>query len=57
MTEAHDAARRHPDERRDTLEAVTRRLLEKEVMEGDELRAIMVDSAPHAAEPEPLARE
>ena len=57
VSESHAVARRILNERRDTLEAVTRRLLEKEVMEGDELRAIMVDSAPHAAEPEPLARE
>ena len=57
VSESHTVARHILNERRDTLEAVTRRLLEKEVMEGDELRAIMVDSAPHAAEPEPLARE
>ena len=41
MTDAHDTARRVLSKRRDMLEAVTRRLLEKEVMEGDELRTIM----------------
>jgi cell division protease FtsH len=41
MTEAHDTARELLSERRDSLDAVTRRLLEKEVMEGDELRQIL----------------
>ena len=41
MTDAHSAARRILSERRDFLETVTRRLLEKEVMEGDELRTIL----------------
>ena len=41
MTEAHDTARRVLTEQRDQLEAVTRRLLEREVMEGDELRQIL----------------
>jgi cell division protease FtsH len=41
MTDAHDLARRILSDRRDRLEAVTRRLLEKEVMEGDELRQIL----------------
>ena len=43
--ESHAVARRILNERRATLEAVTRRLLEKEVMEGDELRAIMAETA------------
>ena len=47
MTGAHDEARRILSKRRDMLEAVTRRLLEKEVMEGDELRRIL--GAPPAA--------
>ncbi len=47
ITGAHNEARRVLRERRDILERVTRRLLEKEVMEGDELREIM------AASPEP----
>ena len=41
--EAHEEARRILREHRDFLERVTRRLLEKEVMEGDELRAMMAE--------------
>jgi cell division protease FtsH len=41
VTEAHNDARRILMEKRDILETVTRRLLDKEVMEGDELRAIL----------------
>jgi len=41
MTAAHDEARRILTGKRDMLERVTRRLLEQEVMEGDELRRIM----------------
>jgi cell division protease FtsH len=41
VTEAHNDARRILMDRRDMLEVVTRRLLEQEVMEGDELRAIL----------------
>ena len=41
VTEAHNDARRILVDKRDLLEAVTRRLLDKEVMEGDELRAIL----------------
>jgi cell division protease FtsH len=41
VTEAHNEARRILMDRRDLLEKITRRLLEREVMEGDELRAIM----------------
>ncbi len=52
MTDAHDEARRILSKRRDMLEAVTRRLLEKEVMEGDELRRIMNVAPPP---PDPLA--
>ena len=44
LTEAHDDARRILAEHRDMLETVTRRLLEKEVMEGDELRTIMAQT-------------
>jgi len=43
---AHEVARRILRENRDVLERVTRFLLEKEVMEGDELRAMM--NAPRA---------
>jgi len=47
VTFAHQEARRILREQRDILERVTRRLLEKEVMEGDELRRMI------AAEPTP----
>jgi cell division protease FtsH len=50
MTEAHAEARRVLTAHRGMLEAVTRRLLEQEVMEGDELRA-MLGVSPAAAEP------
>ena len=50
ITAAHDEARRILTEKRDLLEAVTRRLLEIEVMEGDELRAIL-GVPPRAAAP------
>ena len=43
--ETHALARRILTERRDRLESVTRRLLEREVMEGDELRAILSEGA------------
>jgi len=45
MTDAHNTARHILTGRRDQLEAVTRRLLEVEVMEGDELRSILGSSA------------
>jgi cell division protease FtsH len=41
MTEAHERARHILTERRHLLEQVTRRLLDVEVMEGDELRQIL----------------
>ena len=41
MTGAHGEARRILSTHREMLEAVTRRLLEQEVMEGDELRSIL----------------
>jgi cell division protease FtsH len=41
ITGAHNEARRILRENRDVLERVTRYLLEKEVMEGDDLRAMM----------------
>ena len=44
MTEAHDMAREVLASQRDRLEIVTRRLLEKEVMEGDELRQLLADN-------------
>jgi cell division protease FtsH len=41
LTDAHDTARRILTAQRDKLEIVTRRLLDIEVMEGDELRAML----------------
>ncbi|MGH9314233.1 MAG: ATP-dependent zinc metalloprotease FtsH, partial [Vicinamibacterales bacterium] len=41
MTEAHDQARRVLHERRPSLDDLAARLLEKEVVEGDELRAML----------------
>jgi cell division protease FtsH len=41
VSDAHNEARRILLEKRDILETVTRRLLENEVMEGDELRHIL----------------
>jgi cell division protease FtsH len=52
MTDAHNDARRLLTERRDLLEQVTRRLLDIEVMEGDELRAMLGMPAPPASAPE-----
>jgi cell division protease FtsH len=58
MTEAHDTARRVLTEQRPQLESVTRRLLEREVMESDELRQILGlppsdDAAPQIVRPTP----
>ena len=48
MTDAHVEARRLLTEHRDQLELVTRRLLEREVMEGDELRQMLgIPRLPH----------
>ena len=41
MTEAHETARRILSDHRTSLESVTQLLLEKEVMEGDELRKVL----------------
>ena len=41
MNDAHEHARRILDEKRDLLEVITRRLLDIEVMEGDELRRML----------------
>ena len=41
LDEGHNTARRILTDCRDTLETVTRRLLEVEVMEGDELRRLI----------------
>jgi cell division protease FtsH len=46
ITEAHQLARQILTEHRGHLEMVTRRLLDKEVMEGDELRVILAEPQP-----------
>jgi cell division protease FtsH len=45
LTDAHDKARSILSSHRDDLERVTRRLLEVEVMEGDELRQLLATPA------------
>jgi len=55
MKDAHEQARQILTNRRDMLEAVTRRLLEIEVMEGDQLRQMMgIAPPPHSSETVPL---
>src|SRR5262245_32403879 len=56
MTEAHDEARRSVTKKRHVLETVTRRLLEVEVMEGEQLRALMnvPTNAPDTSQTIPL---
>ena len=51
MTEAHDHARAILSSKRDALEAVTRRLLEIEVMDSDELRRVMSLAPASVADP------
>jgi cell division protease FtsH len=46
ITDAHNEARRVLRERRDSLDELSRRLLEKEVVEGDELRALLGPTPP-----------
>ena len=50
MGDAHEEARRILSEKRELLESITRRLLDIEVMEGDELRRMLgvPTPAPHA---------
>ncbi len=50
LAEAHDTARRVLTERREALDTIARKLLEVEVVEGDELRRILGVAAP----PSPL---
>ena len=50
ITEAHTNARRILTTKRDILESVTRRLLDVEVMEGEELRRIMDVPEPSVSE-------
>jgi cell division protease FtsH len=57
LTEAHQRARDILTSNRDTLERVTRRLLEVEVMEGDELRQLLgipAEARPVTSETIPL---
>src|SRR5216684_1608039 len=54
LTDAHDTARRVLTEKRDKLEAVTQRLLEVEVMEGDELRQLLAVVPPPSPDDVPL---
>ena len=49
LTEAHDDARRVLRERRDILDQLSERLLDKEVIEGDELRALLGPTPPKEA--------
>jgi cell division protease FtsH len=46
LTAAHDDARRVLRERRDILDQLSERLLDKEVIEGDELRALLGPTPP-----------
>ena len=48
LTEAHDDARRVLRERRAILDQLSERLLDKEVIEGDELRALLGPTPPKA---------
>jgi cell division protease FtsH len=48
LVEAHETARRVLRERRGTLDRISERLLEKEVIEGDELRSLIEDNRPEA---------
>ena len=61
VSQSHQEARRILREQRDRLERVTRHLLDKEVMEGDELRAMLAahpipaDAAAAPDAPDPAA--
>jgi cell division protease FtsH len=62
LNDAHNEARRVLRERRDVLDELSRRLLESEVIEGDELRALLgptppkePDTVPPTIPGEPLA--
>jgi cell division protease FtsH len=55
LTEAHTDARRVLRERRDILDQLAARLLEKEVIEGDELRELLGPTPPKAPETVPTA--
>ena len=53
LTEAHEDARRVLRERRGILDELSARLLQKEVIESDELMAIMGPIPPKAPDPIP----
>jgi cell division protease FtsH len=53
LASAHDEARRVLREYRQTLDELSERLLEKEVIEADELKAIVGPIPPRAADPVP----
>ncbi|HEY2433445.1 MAG TPA: ATP-dependent zinc metalloprotease FtsH [Vicinamibacterales bacterium] len=53
LTEAHNEARRVLRERREFLDELSRRLLDKEVVEGDELRALLGPTPPKEADTVP----
>jgi cell division protease FtsH len=53
LTEAHEMARSILRERRDSLDVLSERLLEKEVIEADELKEIMGPIPPKESEPIP----
>jgi cell division protease FtsH len=55
LTAAHDDARRVLRERRDILDQLSERLLDKEVIEGDELRALLGPTPPKDPETIPPA--
>ena len=55
LTDAHNTARRILTEKRDRLESITRRLLEVEVMEGEELRTLLASGAAPATVAAPPA--
>jgi cell division protease FtsH len=57
MTDAHDTARQILTDKRRTLEIVTERLLEKEVIDGDDLRDMMAKAVEEPAySTEPLSK-
>jgi len=55
LTEAHEDARRVLRERREILDQLSERLLDKEVIEGDELRALLGPTPPKEADTIPPA--
>ena len=55
LTEAHDDARRVLRERREILDQLSERLLDKEVIEGDELRALLGPTPPKEHDTIPVA--